>query len=267
MLLSRALNIRFQLVFSIIAIVVFCNPFTAKSDDGWIELFNGHDLKGWHTTPHTGHGTGGRWHVEGGVIVGEQDPPGSGNGGILLTDQKFGDFELMLDMKPDWGVCSGVFLRSNERGQCFQMMVDYHDAGDVGHIYGEGVGGFNNRPFDIFGQVERGKLVSLTTKAKADPPHSTYNLAGPEWVKAWKVNDWNMARIRMAGNPPVITTWINGVKITTFDGTKYDGPGYDAAKVAAKLGDRGPIAVQVHGGGGWPKGATCRWRKIRVKPL
>ena len=48
---------------------------------------------------------------------------GSGNGGILLTDDKFSDFELRLDIKPDWGVCSGLFLRGNDKGQCFQMMV------------------------------------------------------------------------------------------------------------------------------------------------
>ena len=26
-------------------------------------------------------------------------------------------------------------------------------------------------------------------------------------------------------------------------------------------------AVQVHGGRGWPKGAKCRWKNIKVKPL
>ena len=41
------------------------------------------------------------------AIVGEQDPPASGNGGILLTDRKFGDFELLLEMNPDWGIDSG----------------------------------------------------------------------------------------------------------------------------------------------------------------
>ena len=54
---------------------------------GWIELFNGKDLAGWHVNPEKiGHGTGGKWAVEQGAITGEQDPPGSGNGGILLPD-------------------------------------------------------------------------------------------------------------------------------------------------------------------------------------
>src|SRR3546814_5249146 len=48
---------------------------------------------------------------------GEQDPPGSGNGGILMTDKSYGDFELQLDMAPDWGIDSGVFLRTNNKGE------------------------------------------------------------------------------------------------------------------------------------------------------
>ncbi len=90
--------------------------------DGWISLFDGRSLAGWHKNPQRiGHGTGGHWVVKEGVIVGEQDPPGSGNGGMLLTDRTFADFELMIDLKPDWGVDSGLFLRSTDKGECFQM--------------------------------------------------------------------------------------------------------------------------------------------------
>ena len=61
-------------------------------------LFDGQSLKGWHKPPKKiGHGTGGHWGVEDGVLLGEQDPPGSGNGGLLLSDEKFGDFDLQLD--------------------------------------------------------------------------------------------------------------------------------------------------------------------------
>src|SRR5690242_17353271 len=85
----------------------------ADDEQGWVVLFDGKTLDGWHKNPEKiGHGTGGHWAVEDGAITGEQDPPGSGNGGILLTDRTFGDFELSIDMKPDWGVCSGLFIRS-----------------------------------------------------------------------------------------------------------------------------------------------------------
>jgi hypothetical protein len=240
-----------------------------NADAVWIELFDGKTLKGWHKNPEKiGHGTGGHWFVKDGAIVGEQDPPGSGNGGILLTDRKFGDFELMIDMKPDWGVCSGLFLRSNDRGQCYQMMVDYHDRGNVGHIYGEGTGGFNTRTFDLFGVYEGDKkLVGITTKPTDPQPPKSFSVSGADWVKAWKLGDWNTAKVRCEGNPPKITTWINGVKVNHFDGETYDSLRYNRDRLVELLGDKGHVAVQVHGGYNWPKGATCQWRNIRIRPL
>lgn len=235
----------------------------------YISLFDGKTLNGWHKNPEKiGHGTGGRWRVEDGAIVGEQDPPGSGNGGILLTDEKFGDFELLIDLKPDWGICSGLFLRSNNRGQCLQMMVDYHDNGNVGHIYGEGTGAFNTRPYDVFG-IYNGEhnLTGLKTEPVSDPPQNAYTISGEQWVKAWKVGEWNTAKVRVVGNPPVVTTWINGVKVNVFDGRTFEHERYDRERVAELLGPEGRIAVQVHGGKSWPKGAKCRWKNIKIRRL
>ena len=240
-----------------------------ENEEGFVTIFDGRTLDGWHKNPERiGHGTGGNWVVEDGAIVGEQDPPGSGNGGILLTDKKYGDFELLIDMKPDWGVDSGLFVRGNDRGQCFQMMVDYHEAGNVGHIYGEGTGGFNNRPFETFGEYDADKkLTAIFTKPNGFKSQH-YSCTGEDWVKAWKVNDWNTARVRVVGNPPTITTWINGQKISEFDGKTYEEASHKKDEVAKELGAEASIAVQVHGGqGAWPKGAKCRWKNIRVKPL
>lgn len=238
--------------------------------DEWITLFDGKSLSGWHKNPERiGHGTGGNWQVEDGAITGEQDPPGSGNGGILLTDRKFGDFELVTDIKPDWGVDSGLFLRGNDRGQCFQVMIDYHEAGNVGHIYGEGTGGFNNRPFETFGKYDDQKrLTEIFTRSNNAKVPKAYSISGEAWVKAWKLGDWNTLKARVVGNPPHITTWINGEKVSEFDGATYDGPGYDKAGVAKALGAEGSIAVQVHGGqGAWPKGAKARWKNIKIRPI
>jgi len=247
----------------------------AKPDkDGWIQLFDGKTLDNWHKNPkRVGHGTGGIWKVEDGAISGEQDPPGSGNGGILLTNRKFSDFEVTIDMKPDWGVCSGFFLRSNDRGQCLQMMVDYHDRGNVGHFYGEGTGGFNTRTFDIDGNyktVEGTKtLVSLKTSnhKTAQQAGLDYSCTPKQWLKAWKLDDWNTAKVRCVGKYPKITTWINGVKIAVFDGQNSKNDRYDKDKIYKTLGGQGSIAVQVHGGKSWPNGAKCRWKNIKIKPL
>ena len=237
----------------------------------WIDLFDGKSLAGWHKNPQKiGHGTGGIWRVEEGAITGEQDPPGSGNGGILLTDRKFGDFELLIDMKPDWGVCSGLFLRGNDVGQCLQMMVDYHDAGNVGHLYGEGTGGFNTRAFDIDGLYDADKELAgfKTTKQKSAADVGLIRSCNPEqWIKAWKVNDWNTARVIVRGKYPLVTTWINGQEICHFDGATSTAERYDKKLVQQTLSGQGRIAVQVHGGKGWPNGAKCSWRNIKIRVL
>lgn len=245
--------------------------YAAPAKQGWMELFDGKSLKGWHKNPaKIGHGTGGRWAVEQGTLTGEQDPPGSGNGGILLTDRKFSDFELLIDMKPDWGVCSGLFLRGNDRGQCIQMMVDYHDAGNVGQLYGEGTRGFNTRTFDINGKYDAQKQLTDLTTDKHKTATSVgldYSCIPQAWVKAWKVDDWNTARVLVQGEHPRITTWINGLKVCEFDGDRAQTAQYDKKFVRQTLGQSGSIAVQVHGGTGWPKGAKCRWKNIRIRPL
>lgn len=244
--------------------------YASPAKDDWIELFDGKSLKGWHVNPQKiGHGTGGQWQVENGTITGQQDPPGSGNGGILLTDRQFGDFEVEIDMKPDWGVCSGFFLRGNDRGQCIQMMVDYHDNGNVGHLYGEGTGGWNTRTFDINGKYDNGKLAGMqTAKHRTAAEAGLVSSCTPEaWGKAWKVGEWNRARVKVIGKFPQVTTWINGLQVCQFDGETSQVAGYDRDKVSGLLGPRGRIAVQVHGGGGWPKGSKCRWKNIRIREL
>ena len=264
---SKSLSSHF-LFLAVVALAGLALAKTAHAEEGYIELFDGKTLDGWHKNPdRIGHGTGGQWTFEDGAITGQQDPPGSGNGGILLTDKKYGDFELLIDLKPDWGVCSGLFLRSTDEGKCLQMMVDYHERGNVGHVYGEGVGGFNNRPFEIFGVYSDKQLTALTAKPNKNTLPAAYSISGDDWIKAWKVNDWNTAKVRVVGNPALMTTWINGVKVSEFDGNTYEGKGYDKAKVSATLGSEGSIAVQVHGGKSWPDGAKCRWKNIRIKPL
>jgi hypothetical protein len=247
-------------------------PQAARAAEDWITLFDGKTLKGWHTNPEKiGHGTGGIWTVEeGGVLAGEQDPPGSGNGGILLTDRKFGDFELSLEMKPNWGSDSGVFLRSTDKGECIQMTVDYYDGGNIGHFYGEATGAWVPRAFSIQGVKEGDKLVSLKTIDARDPKSAGLidSCTPEEWLKAWKIGDWNTALIRVEGGKyPRITTHINGLKVGEFDAATAKLEKYDREAVAKQLGERGSIAVQVHGGGSYPAGAKCRWRNIKVRVL
>jgi hypothetical protein len=40
-----------------------------------------------------------------------QDSPGSGWGGYLVSEETFGDFELIVESNPDWPADTGIYLR------------------------------------------------------------------------------------------------------------------------------------------------------------
>lgn len=213
-------------------------------DSGFVSIFDGKTLDGWHISSQTGHGKGGRWVVEKGALVGSQDRPG--NGGIILTDKPYGDFEVVLEMSNDFGPDSGPFLRSTERGQAYQAMIDYHANGNVMGIYGEGLsGGISVRNYHF---------LTKPSEIEADQAPFPLPISPERWPAFWKHGEWHELRARIVGNPPKITTWINGVKFMEWQDTQRRHP------------DQGGIALQVHGGGDFTQ-QFVRYRKIRVKVL
>ena len=216
----------------------------------WKVLFDGKTFNGWHISAKTSHSsprnhqTGGRWVVEKGVIVGSQDTVG--NGGIIITAEKFGDFEVVVEMNNDFGPDSGLFLRSTENGKCYQALIDYHKDGSLMGLYGEGMGGDPHVRNFNFGD-DPAKIIP----AKADFP---LPVLVDSWPKFWRHGQWNEFRARIVGNPPTITTWINGVKFLEFKDDKR------------RLADEGGIALQVHGFGDFTK-KYVRYRNIRVREI
>ncbi len=231
-----------------------CQAQEAKpTEAAWTSLFDGKSLAGWHVSAKSGHSrtsknqSGGKWEVKDGAITGSQDVPG--NGGLIITDEQFGDFEVSLEMNNDFGPDSGLFLRSTEDGKAWQAMIDYHSGGNLMGIYGEGLGGkphvrnynFKNTPDEI------------DSKKTGEPP--TPLVVEPEsWKHFWRHGQWNEFRARIENNPPHITTWINGVKIMEWQEKELRHP------------DKGGIALQVHGGGDHTK-EFVRYRNIRVRKL
>ena len=121
-----------------------------------LPIFNGRDLTGWHVSKTNHHGIDPDFHVEHGVIVGTQRP--FGRGGILLTDRKYKNFEVYIEVKPDYGNDSGLFLRSSEAGEAYQVMLDYLPGGGIGGVYGERLTGVGQR---AGGAAARGNQVRL----------------------------------------------------------------------------------------------------------
>ena len=225
---------------------------------GFVSIFDGQTLKGWHVNSQTGHSkksghkTGGRWVVENGVIVGSQDIPG--NGGLLMTDEQFGNFEVVLETNNDFGPDSGLFLRSDEKGTAYQAMIDYHKGGNLMGLYGEG--GLKANPSVInFSFIDAPDKIKIVTQSKAGVPVPVpFPMPLEEWPKFWRHGQWNELRARIVGNPPHITTWIKGVKFMDWTDTEKRHP------------DQGTIGLQMHAGGDFTQ-QFVRYRNILVKRL
>ncbi len=171
--------------------------------------------------------------MENGVISVTQDKPG--NGGILLTDKRYKNFEVSLEINPTWGCDGGLFLRASEKGEGYQVMIDFLEGGMVGGIYGE-------RLKDV----------------KAD------NSKARDWKKLWKENQWNHLRARIEGDIPHIQVWLNGTQIVDWT---------DTANHLVDGATDGMIALQAHRSDPswkstrWVENGYHRFRNVAVKEL
>jgi hypothetical protein len=219
-------------------------------DSGFRALFDGKSLAGWHVGAATTHSaasgqqSGGLWEVRDGAISGTQDLPG--NGGILLSDESFGDLEIVLEARVDFGVDSGIFLRSSEKGEAYQILVDYYPGGSIGGLYGEAL------PDALY--IKNFEFLDVPDRIRPLPAPYPLPVPAADWPRFWRSDGWNEIRARITGNPPRVTSWVNGVRFLEFDDDRR------------RLPDRGAIALQVHGGGDH-RGQFARYRNIRVKPL
>jgi hypothetical protein len=274
------------------------------TNEGFVKIFDGETLAGWHKEsrlpmPRVPGGPApdkesanykkaltskGLWIVEEGAIVGGQDPPGSGLGGYLVSDKEYGDFELMIDIKPDWPVDTGVLIRAAREGvPGIQVLVDHRKSGGIGGFYGNGLGGYHALPYAF--DVKRDKdgkaigLVSESPKTTNEPVTEekkkllAYAAPVDEFLSIWKWEDFNTFKIRCEGKYAYLTTWINGIKICELDTAKIVHPGYYREDIFKRFGSKGYISFEVHdndpliGKERWWPGAVCRWKNIYIKEL
>lgn len=152
---------------------------------------------------------------------------------FLMTTERFGDFELLVEAKLDANLNSGVQIRSSidpasgdietraGRVRGYQVELDPSARAFSGGIYDE---------------ARRGWLAPLTDN--------------PAARASFKAGAWN--QIQVVARGPVIRTWINGVP---------------AAAIFDALDTDGHIALQVHG---VPEGTPpreVRFRNLRVRPI
>jgi hypothetical protein len=229
--------------------------------EGFTPIFNGRNLSGWHISRTNHHGRTPDFFVQHGMILATQSP--FGGGGILLTDKAYKNFELYMEVKPDWGNDSGIFLRSTESGAAYQVTMDFLPNGGMGNVIAEGGMQLAANAGRARGAGARAGGAGRQGGAPAGPPapppgFGEGNQATAAWVKAWKRDDWNRIRVRMVGEVPRVTVWFNDIQITDFQ---------DTANSAVGGITEGPIAIQVHGAQRWVPGGFWRWRNLGIREL
>ena len=280
---------------------------TKTPPEGFRSLFDGKTLTGWDPQPRipvaqypgaefkwrlegealeAALKNTGRWTVKDGAIVGGQEPPDSGKGAYLVSRETFGDFELMMDMKPDWKTDSGFLIRTLPGGSPgMQILVDHRPQGGIGGFYGNGLAGVHGMPFAIDAEYEKKGNPVRMIAASADEDRVelnektrsilTYGADVDAFLKVWKFGQWNTVKVRCEGRIPVITTWVNGMKIAVLDMKQVEWENYDAEACARLQGRKGHISLEVHdtpsnhwlGKDRWWPGAVVRWKNIYIREL
>ncbi len=162
-------------------------PAAVADADGFVSIFDGQTLTGWHKFDEMEGEGFGKWIIQDGAIVGDQDPPGKG--GLLVTDKLYGDYELYGEVMCTWPLDTGFFMRILPEGQMYQVTLDFRPTGEVGAIHGPG--GFYQHNFQGFSY--------------------------------WDPSDFNPVRVRIEGQPPRIQVWIRDQLITDFQDQLIDG--------------------------------------------
>lgn len=218
--------------FSLTINATFAQP--GNIPKGFTPLFSGKDLTGWHISRTTHQGTTPDIKVENGMIILKQHP--YGQGGVLLSNRKYRNFELYLEVKFDSFCNGGIFIRSTESGQAYQ--VELAEPGGTGDLLGE--------------------MMQISKGATAD-----------DKAKAWKTDDWNAFRIRMIGEVPKITLWINGIFMWEVTEPVNDFiAGATAGMIGLQAHWSAPYAATVQEfdmSGSWRPGASHRYRNIAIK--
>ena len=227
----KTLNVRILLLLLFAVCVA-----KAQLPEGFVPLFDGKSLEGWHISRTSHQGTTGNFFAEDGAIVLKQNP--YGQGGVLLTDRKFKNFELYIEVKIDSFCNGGIFIRSTESAQAYQ--VELAVPGHLGSLFGEAL------------------QISESAEAR-------------DIAKVWNANNWNSFRIRMVGAVPTISLWVNDAFMWEVTQPQND---FTAGATEGMIGLQShwtalyqPIPGGFNMPGAWRPGAAHRFRNIGIKVL
>lgn len=206
---------------------------------GWVLLFDGVSTDGWRGYGRSDFPSGG-WAVEDGELV-SLSSTGDMDGGDLITEEEFTDFELVFDFKIESESNSGVFYRVREvDGKAlWQVAPEYQVLDDTAYI-------------------DMGTM-DMTTHLTGD----NYDLHEASVRPTNPVGSWNTGRIVVDGDH--VEHWLNGEMTVAYDLYSDDWEERVAnSKFAAEehyaRALSGAIGLQDHGTRIW-------YRNIKIRPL
>ena len=209
---------------------------TGDSSDGWVSLFDGETLDGWRGYNRADAPSG--WRVEDGAI---HFAPG-GEGGDLITDAVYDDFELELEWKVAPCGNSGIFYTVEESPALrapWQTGLEMQVLDDACHS---------------------------DAKYPSHRAGTLYDLYVVETEAVRPGGEWNQVRIVVDDGR--IEHWLNGQRVVS---ARQGSPDWTARVAASKFRDserfpafgtrtEGHIGVQDHGDPVW-------FRNVRVRRL
>jgi len=200
------------------------------SPGGWRALLEEHGAPAWRGWKAPGLPAG--WHVDGSVL--HKDGPVDD----LVTNEKFGDFELELEWKIGKAGNSGVFYRGTR---------------EYDHIY------WSAPEYQLLDDANTEDGKSPLTAAGSD-----YGLYGVPPGVAKPYDHWNETRLIVRGNH--VEHWLNGVKVVEYDFASDDWKKRVAASKFSKYPNYGLASSGLIGIQGDHPGAL-EVRNIRIREL
>ena len=253
----------------------FPDTVAAQPDsEGFVSIFNGTDLTGWwedcqtHTTNKT---VGGIWIVDPSQHILYSKENGA-DGDILVTNKKYDNYEIVLDVWPTFGNDGGVFNRVTPSGSCWQSTIDYISGSSVGGSYNEKSwrsGTVNDDPYLFGGTSPANPSISTWTTFTKDLNPTSFGCSaggcvGSDFEKVWDVNGWNQFRVKFYDG----LTVGSSVTMENFF-RKVGAPNWVPTykKSEPIVTPPNGIALQIHGEGRWKAGTYNLYRNIKIRPL
>ena len=208
---------------------------TAEPPAGWITLFDGSSTEAWHT--YQKDYVSSAWKIEDGALV--LDKTEGSEGGDLVTDQEFENYDLRLEWKISECGNSGIIFNVHESEEYPRT---YHTGPEMQVL---------------------DNSCHPDAKIHTHRAGDLYDMIPCKEETVLPANQWNTVRLRVKNGKTQF--WLNGKKVVKFkmfddqwkamiaDSKFKDMPGFGKYK-------KGRIALQDHGDKVW-------YRNIRIKEL